>query len=213
MRFMNEDDQKFVDIGEGLLNHALRYCIPSSVFDLGCGYGRLAYALHRRRFGGRYVGMDILPKQINWLRETFTDPSYEFRHLDVHNARYNQKGALRVEDVDFDLEFLPDLILILSVFTHLYESDIEVYLKKLRAIVSERSVVFATFFILTGDTRRRPYNFGHNLNDHCSYFNAEDPLHAIAYDETWLREMFVRVGFACKSIDYGYQDTVVLAAA
>jgi 2-polyprenyl-3-methyl-5-hydroxy-6-metoxy-1,4-benzoquinol methylase len=39
-----------------------------SILDVGCGYGRLAYALHSMDFNGSYHGIDILKNQIDWLQ-------------------------------------------------------------------------------------------------------------------------------------------------
>ncbi len=39
--------------------------------DLGCGYGRLAYALNTEvpNFRGRYIGLDILVRHIEWCQQ------------------------------------------------------------------------------------------------------------------------------------------------
>lgn len=210
LRFMGEDDDAFISIGDALLSDALRHVNPETVLDIGCGYGRLAYALKRRGFLGRYFGLDVLPRHIKWLQDNFGDPTYRFELANVRNGRYNPKGKLETSEVVFRPGFSPDLSLFVSVFTHMYESDIEAYLRKVREISSPKSVVYATFFLEGGDQARRPYRFDHRLNDHCSYHDPSDPLHAIAYDEAWLRDFFDRCGFACHDLSYRYQDVAVL---
>ena len=208
---MRESDDGFVSIGDELLSDALRHVTPETVLDIGCGYGRLAYALKRRGFAGRYFGLDILPRHIRWLQENFDDRAYRFELVNVRNERYNPRGKLETSDVAFRAGFSPDLTLFFSVFTHMYERDIEIYLRKVREIISPKSVVYATFFLMGGDQARRPYRFDHRLNDHCSYHDPGSPLHAIAYDEEWLRNLFDRCGFVCRDFLHKYQDAAVLA--
>lgn len=207
---MGESDDVFIAIGDQLLGDALQQVDPETVLDVGCGYGRLAYALKRRGFAGRYFGLDILPRQITWLKENFHDPAHRFELVNVRSERYNRRGKLDTSEAVFRPGFSPDLTLFFSVFTHMYERDIEIYLRKARELISARSVVYATFFLLGGDPSRRPFRFDHRLNDHCSCHNPNSPLHAIAYDETWLRGLFDRCGFVCRDFLYKDQDAAVL---
>ena len=194
LRFMGEDDDRFISIGD-LCVRMLREAMPVSalgmVLDIGCGYGRLAHALLRdKRFTGRYYGLDILPQQIAWCQEHLgQDGRAHFRHLDLHNARYNPAGKYTVKDLDFSAMPRMDAVVFYSVFTHMYEADIRAYLQLAAPLLKPGGSLLCTAFLLnessdegerTGTTR---YPMPHRLNAHVRYFNAEDPLHAIGYAE------------------------------
>ncbi len=208
LRFMAEDDARFVSIGNEHLDFALRYVIPTSVLDIGCGYGRFAYALRARGFKGRYTGVDVLERQIDWLNEHFVDPGYRFTTVDIQNDRYNPQGATSADGVRLP-EVAPDLITVLSVFTHMYDRDIEAYLRAIRAALTPDGVAYVTAFILGGE-RRNPFDAKHRIADHCYTANPDDPLHVIAYDEAWLRRTIDAAGLELRDLVYGYQDRLVL---
>lgn len=75
LRFMNEGDEKFLKIGRENLNILREYGFNAShyILDIGCGYGRLAYAIiNNINFQGKYIGVDILPKHLSWCTNHIT---------------------------------------------------------------------------------------------------------------------------------------------
>lgn len=159
--------------------------------------------------------MDMLPRHLKWLQENLStlDSNYQFQHIDIHNDRYNKDGKLSVQDIGFPEKFRPDLVVMLSVFTHMYEKEIRIYLEKLREIIDENSIVIATFFSIGGEGNpsRRPFSFDFVLNDHCRYHSEKDPLYAIAYKQEWLYDLFDQTGLKCLDFKIQYQDIAVLA--
>ena len=211
--FMTETPENFLQHSDELLIMATSGIdLPEGVLiDVGCGYGRMAYGLLRSGNKRPYIGIDILKKQIAWLRANFSSvaPSYEFRHFDVKNGRYNPGGTL--DPADFRITDIPSpvaAIFSMSVFTHMYEADIILYLKEFKRVMSPSSVAVATAFLLDS-TARRAYVFNERVNDHCSYYVREDPLLAIAYSTDWFRETLNELGFSV-SFRHGYQDRLEL---
>lgn len=213
--FMGGDQkpEKFLSNAEDAYVQATRGIdIPSgTILDVGCGYARLAYALVQHGSTDPYIGYDILKPQIEWLQMNFSTqfPSYQFRHNDTLNARYNPKGTLRAED--FTLDPIPgqiSIVFVQSVFTHMYEGDIIIYLRKIRDALSPSSVVSATFFLLKSP-EHMPYKLNNVLNDHCRFLTPDEPLHVIGYDERWLLRVLSEIGFETK-ITYGHQDRLEL---
>lgn len=227
--FMGEDEAAAVKNGESLLRLAdSLWPKDGLVLDVGCGYGRLAYALIGRAHQGKYVGMDILPAHIRWLSENLTPvaPNFSFKHLNIKNDRYNATARDEATSFEIDLPEPPKLILVLSVFTHLYETDMLHYLAQIARCMDKSSTLYATFFLTNPSQRgmdRRglsPFPMQHELSPHCSTFNLEDPLHAISYDESWLRDRLDDLSLQPITVHYGswcgrtnapsYQDTMFL---
>jgi SAM-dependent methyltransferase len=229
--FMDASPEAMLATGKTILARADPFVTyrQRSIIDVGCGYGRFAYALCDRGFEGPYFGIDVLKEQIEWLRTNFSTvcPGYEFECTDVANDRYNPSGALSSDDLQIPERYhAPDLVLLLSVFTHMYEQDLEAYLRAVASVLDEKSVVYATFFI-TNDNQRTAEKIGkskfpmiHALNDHCRVANLDSPLHAISYEESWLLDRIESCGLRPKSKLYGkwcgrqggtgFQDTLFL---
>ncbi len=230
---MNETPELFLAIGDALFGELRDYAglTPSGrVLDIGSGYGRLAHAMIRSGvFQGAYTGVEILPLHSAWCSDHLTplDPAFRFVHLDVRNDRYNPKGAILPDELAFPLaDGAFDVICLTSVFTHMYENDIIRYLKEIGRMLAPGGAVYVTFFLLNDDCRallaagRSTITMNHRLNGHTLYHNADDPLHAIAYDEEWLDHLLDQLGFTVRAVRYGtwcgrsvknlYQDTLIL---
>lgn len=203
-----------------------------SILDIGCGYGRLTYALVSAGYAGTYVGVDILPRHIRWLRVNLAPllPGFDFRHLDVMNGRYNPAGTLRPDEVRlWEGPGKADLVLLFSVFTHMHAGDIEHYLTEIAAALAPDGACFATFFLLNGESEdliavgRSQYPMAHRLSDTVRTHSLDDPLHAIAYDETWVRAAIARAGLRVETMLPGKwcgrtggitgQDTLIIRTA
>jgi SAM-dependent methyltransferase len=201
--FMGDTEETYLQMGLWLLRLADgRWKSSGSVVDVGCGYGRLAYALLHEGFAGEYLGLDVLKPQISWLQEHFTPnaPKYRFAQLDIRNDRYNPSGtedaaSLKIEATE------PGLILCLSVFTHMLEGDVLTYLREFSRIMGPHSVAYVTFFLLNDEQRllekegKSRFPIEKQLNDHCAIHDSASPLHVVAYEENWLTHQIALLGF------------------
>lgn len=207
MRFMGDRGDRLLEIGREVLAIPRRagfLPLDGFVLDIGCGYGRLAYALAAEGFHGRYLGLDILERHIGWLQQNLTPAAgfrAEFEHLDVRNDRYNREGRGDPRSVCLPpLDRVPDLVTLISVFTHLYPDEVLRYFTILREILGPASTCYATFFLLDAESRaleaagRSAFPMPHVLASHCRYHNPEDPLHAIGYEAGWVAEMLDQHG-------------------
>jgi hypothetical protein len=84
----------------------------------------------------------------------------------------------------------------------------------------------ATFFLQNESQRaeeaagRSEFPLRYTLGGPCRYFNPDDPLHVIAYEEQWMREAVADAGLEVAHLELGswcgrqgakpYQDTVLL---
>lgn len=118
------------------------------VLDVGCGT-KLAMALleDSAPIGG-YVGVDVSPEVIRWLRKNVSDERFEFHHLNAHNSLYNPDGR---ELASFDL--LPvgprcfDVICLFSVFTHLAPHDYVAMLRLLRRHAKPTTTLLFSLYV------------------------------------------------------------------
>ncbi|MBI2254137.1 MAG: class I SAM-dependent methyltransferase [Proteobacteria bacterium] len=124
----------------------------AAVLDLGCGIGRVAYGL-TKVLGpdAQYVGIDIVERAINWMQREYAPrhPNYKFHHLDVHSSAYNPKGRKQTEQVDFGFlgEQKFDVVILVSLFTHLHPDHVRHYLKLIHDVLKPDGRLFASVFI------------------------------------------------------------------
>ena len=168
----------------------------------------------------------MTPKQVSWARRKLApvSPNLRFRHLDVHNDRYNPKGKIAPEDVTFPTRTeSQDMACLFSIFTHFYRSDIQLYLHELHRVLKPGGTVVATWFVYD-DARYdaavdSAYPMVHRLDAHTIYNDPADPLRAIAFHEDLVRSMCATAGLTVQLIEHGtwaggagpdFQDIVVL---
>src|SRR5262249_50074734 len=70
----------------------------ASVLELGCHHGRtMLVLLDYLQPPGRYEGLDILPKHIEFAQSKIHTkfPIFNFKHADINNKLYNPNGQLK----------------------------------------------------------------------------------------------------------------------
>src|SRR5262249_8502481 len=137
-------------------------------------------------------------------------PHFEFRHADVGNAAYNPGGRRRARTFVFpyaDAAF--DFVCVASVFTHMLPADVANYLREIRRVLRPGGRCLATFFVLNAEARARmtgPGSRYHFCHDAGGYHTTrrDHPEAAVAYDETDVRDLFLRAGLDVREpIHYG----------
>lgn len=130
-----------------------------SILDIGCGVGRLAYGFHGW-YGGRYVGVDVMPEAIDYCKKTF--PRFEFYHLDVKSPYYNPKGALEPAEMILPVENQTfDVAVLYSVYTHLLPPTFLRMTSEISRTLKPGGRCLASFLILDGQTERAIFSFSH----------------------------------------------------
>ncbi|MFZ4718200.1 MAG: class I SAM-dependent methyltransferase [Ilumatobacteraceae bacterium] len=227
-RFMGESEERYVQLGDEMvarIGTVVDLAACRRVVDIGCGYGRIGAAFLRSGFAGRYDGFDMLRPHLEWCNAHLGNRRFRYHYMDIHSERYNPSGTLQQTDVRFDVPAgTADLVVLTSVFTHMYPDDIVHYLHECRRLVSPKGRVYATFFVLDDvqASRRNHYELPHELTPFCRYMSPDEPLHVIGYTQEWLREQFAATGFRLDGeVRHGawsgepdafdFQDTVVLA--
>ena len=117
----------------------------TEILDVGCGT-KLTSALLDRPVG-RYVGVDVHDEMVTWLRDNVRDPRFEHHRVNFHNARYNPWGERLTGDSRLPVDGRFDLIVLLSVFTHLEPHDYRPLLSMLRRYAKPSARLFYTLFL------------------------------------------------------------------
>jgi SAM-dependent methyltransferase len=186
-----------------------------SVFDFGCGCGRVARQLLLQRFRPRrYVGIDLHRGMIEWCNENLASvaPEFEFRHHDVYNYSFNPDRSapdvlpFGAEDGAFTL------VNAYSVFTHLTQRQAEYYLGEVSRILAHGGVFHSTWFFF--DKRDFPaLQAEHNA----LYASDLDPCAAVLFDHGWVWRQARAVGLVVYAVTppaiRGFQWILLMAHA
>jgi ubiquinone/menaquinone biosynthesis C-methylase UbiE len=185
------------------------------VLDVGCGAGRMAIALARYLAGrGTYDGFDVSRADVSWCKKEIEPrwPGSRFRHVDVKNSWYNRSGSIDPEDFSFpyDAERF-DFIFLTSVFTHMLPAAMENYLREVVRVLRTGGRCLITYFLINDRTSASIaagdaiYQFAHRVGPTCRSQREDSPEKAVAYDEDFIRRLYVREGLEIQEpISFGY---------
>jgi SAM-dependent methyltransferase len=183
---------------------------PSShILDVGCGVGKLAIPMTRfLDANGRYEGLDIVPDAIEWCKRQIVGPhgNVHFTLADVYNKEYNPRGRVQPTDYRFpydDGTF--DVVALYSVFTHMLPDDVDWYVSEIARVLRANGHIFATYFVINPESLRLmrssgcAMQFKRNLGPHWIQ-SGRVPELAVAYNEDYVREVYVKHGLSLPKI-------------
>jgi SAM-dependent methyltransferase len=165
-----------------------------SVFDFGCGCGRLARQLLQQTSPPqRYVGVDLNRSAVTWCQENLARPGFSFSHLDVANPQFNPSAAnetavFPVEDQTFTLAIA------WSVFTHVVEAQADFYLGECARVLEVGARVVSTWFLF--DKTIFPMM---QETQNALYINPSDPTNAVIFDRNMVLALFAKHGLGVVS--------------
>ena len=185
---------------------------PSTkLLDLGCGTGRLTKPLQGTLTEGSYHGLDVHPRFLDFCRQTYTAPNFQFDHLDIRHDEYNPEG--KIETTNARLPYATnsfDLVAAVAVFNHFHTSWVFQYVREMGRVLKPRGVLFATILLLNKqsmefiNTRKEPpYSFQHRTPE--SWHDFRDrPLFNVAHPEEAIRRVFIKSNLMIREpISYG----------
>lgn len=174
--------------------------VNSHVLDVGCGPGRLAIGiLGHLGTVKQYTGVDVDKKSIDWCQKFISakNPEFQFIHLDVMNLRYNPTGKNLGEGFKLPLqsgEF--DVINLYSVFSHMTEEDVRLYLKELHRVLKPSGKIFLTAFL-----EENVENF--TVNPRETEVEWEGPLHCVRFEKGYFSKLLDESGFGIDRFVHG----------
>jgi SAM-dependent methyltransferase len=170
-----------------------------SVFDFGCGCGRLArQLLQQSPPPRRYVGVDLHSGMVAWCRQNLAPRAagFEFLHHDVYEMAFNpgvDKDPWRPLPAEDDSV---SLFLAFSVFTHVFEDHSVRYLEELRRTLRADGVAVTTWFFFD------KHDFPMMQTEQNSLFiNRVNPTNAVIVDREWFVRSLADVGLVATRID------------
>lgn len=193
----------------------------AKVLDVGCGSGRMAVPLASYlNEHGAYEGFDVSRPAIEWCVDNITSrfPNFHFQVADVANPTYNAGARHKAGDYVFPYaDDYFDLVFLTSVFTHMLPVDMEPYLAQVSRVLKPGGRCLITFFLLNPESRQLMIShaetyftpdlylsFRHEVAPGCQAVNPNHPEDALAYDETYMRELFAKYRLAiAEPIHYG----------
>jgi SAM-dependent methyltransferase len=225
-RLQNVGEGDFGAVGEAIVHYLQALAdLKSSdrVLDIGCGVGRVARVLARElQPPGSYDGFDIVPESVSWCQRHYrrTRAPFRFTHADVRNTAYNPNGLHDAVDYEFPYASASfDLVIAISVFTHLLPASADRYLSEARRVLAPGGRVFLTCFLLTDAPAPAPAFDFQPIDEGAAVANPDVPEAAVAYSEHGLRERLAANALRVREpIQFGswrgtrsicYQDLVV----
>ena len=181
------------------------------VLDVGSGIGRLAVALTGYlTLAGAYEGLDIVVSGIEWCSENITPrfPNFHFTLADVYNQEYHPAGHQRAAEYTFpypDATF--DLVVLISVFTHMLPLDMDHYLAEIARVLKPGGRCVATYLLINDESLRlmaagrAAIRYEHYVGPHW-VLSRTVPEYSVAYDEAHVHACFARHGFVTEGTTY-----------
>lgn len=178
----------------------------SDVVEIGCGLGRLAFALRRTLIGGSYVGVDVREDKISFLNGTLgaRAVNFSFAHIDMRNGFYNRLGearACRLPCADAST----DVVVAMAVFTHLLPDAIESYFDEASRILRRGGRLVLSCYLLDfyrpDAVRPAKYSAADFAFDHeitgvraARTSDRHCPEHMLAYELRYLEDIAMQRG-------------------
>jgi SAM-dependent methyltransferase len=185
----------------------------AAILDVGCGIGRIARPLTAYLSPeGRYEGLDIDRIGVDWCQRNITPrfANFRFQMADIHNKYYHPGGRWKASEYRFpyaDAQF--DLVILTSVFTHMFPADVDNYLSQIARVLKPGGRAYITYFLWNpeaealGAQGKTHFAFPYQLDGFRSSEEAV-PEQGIALPEDFVRGLHAKHGLTIETpVHYG----------
>jgi SAM-dependent methyltransferase len=177
----------------------LRYDASELLVDLGCGQGRLAVGLVRLLPQARYLGLDVSAPSIEWCAKHIgrQHPSYQFKHVDVVNARYNPSGRSLASQFRLPVgDASAGLVYAWGVVTNMEPEHLGVYAGEVGRMLRSGGRAF-----FTANVEDNVPEVSVNPENYVS-FEYRGPLHIVRYERRYFLDVLERAGLQLERLDH-----------
>lgn len=206
-RLRNIGKGDFIEIGNKFFNHIINNTninTTSNILEIGCGCGRISVPFTKfLEEPGRYIGFDILPAPIKWCKKNYSEYKiFEFDYFPIKNDLYNPYGKISAAEFKFPyLENTFDLIISISVFTHMQKNETENYFSQIPKLLTTSGIFYASFFILRDNQKSDFFPFD---NGDFLWHNKNLPSANVAYRMDYIEKLAVNNGLKISKIEEGW---------
>jgi len=135
--------------------------------DFGCGHGKLApVSVFFTHPDGEYLGIDIQESYIDFCRKKYSHlPGVKFHLSRDFNALYSTSQLNSAGKYGTDWPLAPesiDILIAISVFTHLQEADAFGYINKIHSVLKPGALAIITCHIVEEPRRQPGFIFNYN---------------------------------------------------
>jgi SAM-dependent methyltransferase len=179
------------------------YCTSTSdIVELGCGCGRVVRALNDPWwdpwFQGSFVGVDVDSEMLEYCRNHFPAPRFEFILSPHKSETYSPKNSTSPPREPSNLLIATpaskDFVYSISLFTHLLTTEAVEYLRESHRILRADGRMYLTFLCMEHLELGSRWTFQHRSGD--AYIeNPQYPEAAVAYHEAFMTKLVIDCGF------------------
>lgn len=164
----------------------------SHILEIGCGCGRVALALAPILVDGNYTGMDIEKVSLDANRKSslLRKKGFKFDLMDIKNMEYNPQGRHPASSYVFpypDQSF--DIVLLISVFTHMLPPDVSNYIKEIGRLLRPAGKCLISTFIMDHGRFSSELSFPYERGEYCIHQESV-PEKAVGYYLNFFNKAF-----------------------
>lgn len=219
-----DDEDYYINLGKKQSEKIIQWLSikpNQKILDIGCGCGRIAiHFLNYLNEQGQYIGLDSNKKLLSYCADNISEinRNFQFEFIDAYNGAYSREGKLKCKDIIFPIEDESvDIVIMWSVFTHMYLEDIDAYLKEIYRVLKKGGLFISSFnlynkFISNQIKMKKAYlDIKYRINEDSYSLDKETPENGFAHNEEMVKELYWRNELLIREIKYGIWSLKELA--